>query len=196
MTIPQIAFFHRLENSMKKIFVNEPIALLSVTQTRDEGSRSTPGLRRGKLSMFVLTFLDFWLICVNFKEARSRLYRSRCLQVNTRFKPLDEIYKIYTLLDRSEFKNSTKRRRTFSHSCSFSFKLSLIFCNCFPNCTQFWWKISWRSAIFTQDIKIIKILLKSPEISKIVFLIFRISKWFSTSHTKVRKKLDIRKNLF
>merc|ERR1712224_854754 len=34
---------------MKKIFVNEPIALLSVTQTRDEGSRSTPGLRRGKL---------------------------------------------------------------------------------------------------------------------------------------------------
>ena len=49
-------------------------------------------------------------------EARSRLYRSRILQVNTRLKALDEIHKIYqdlmfeiyTLLHRSEFKNSAK----------------------------------------------------------------------------------------
>ena len=154
MTIPQIAFFHRLENSMKKIFVNEPIALLSVTQTRDEGSRSTPGLRRGKLSMFVLTFLDFWLICVNFKEARSRLYRSRCLQVNTRFKPLDEMYEIYELLHRSAFKNSDKFRQTFSHFYRFIFEISLMFSNFRPNLTNFDEKFCGISANLLEKIKI------------------------------------------
>ena len=35
-------------------------------------------------------------------RARSRLYRRRFLQVNTRWKALDEIYKIYMLLHRSD----------------------------------------------------------------------------------------------
>ena len=35
-------------------------------------------------------------------EARSRLYRRRFLQVNTRWKALDEIYKMYILLHRSD----------------------------------------------------------------------------------------------
>ena len=34
--------------------------------------------------------------------ARSRLYRSQILQVNIRWKALDEIYKIYMLLHRSD----------------------------------------------------------------------------------------------
>ena len=34
--------------------------------------------------------------------ARSRLYRSRLLQVNTRLRALDELYKIYVLLHRSD----------------------------------------------------------------------------------------------
>ena len=35
-------------------------------------------------------------ILSKLREARSRLYRRQILQVNTRLKALDEIYKIYT----------------------------------------------------------------------------------------------------
>ena len=41
-------------------------------------------------------YSNFWLFFGNLREARSRLYRRRILQVNTRLKALDEIYKIYT----------------------------------------------------------------------------------------------------
>ena len=44
--------------------------------------------------------------------------------VNTRLKALDEIYKIYTLLNRSAFKISAKFRQTFSHFHSFISKMS------------------------------------------------------------------------
>ena len=43
-------------------------------------------------------------------EARSRLYRRRFLQLSTRWKALDEIYKIYILLHRSDLKISAKNR--------------------------------------------------------------------------------------
>ena len=45
--------------------------------------------------------------------ARSRLYRSRFLQVNIRWKALDEIYKIYMLLHRSDLNISEIFRQTF-----------------------------------------------------------------------------------
>ena len=38
------------------------------------------------------------------REARSRLYRRQILQVNIRWKALDEIYKMYILLHRSDLK--------------------------------------------------------------------------------------------
>ena len=41
-----------------------------------------------------------------FREARSRLYRRRFLQPNTRWKALDEIYKMYILFHRSDLKIS------------------------------------------------------------------------------------------
>ena len=47
--------------------------------------------------------------------ARSRLYRSRFLQVNFRWKALDEIYKIYMLLHRSDLNISAKLCQTSSH---------------------------------------------------------------------------------
>ena len=47
------------------------------------------------------------------RVARSRLYRRRFLQVNTRWKALDEIYKIYILLHRSDLKISAKNRQHF-----------------------------------------------------------------------------------
>ena len=45
--------------------------------------------------------------------ARSRLYRSRFLQENIRWKALDEIYKIYMLLHRSDLNISANFRHEF-----------------------------------------------------------------------------------
>ena len=47
--------------------------------------------------------------------ARSRLYRSRILQVSIRWKALDEIYKMYMLLHRSDLNISENFRQFFSH---------------------------------------------------------------------------------
>ena len=48
-------------------------------------------------------------------RARSRLCRRQILQVTIRWKALDEIYKIYMLLHRSDLNISEKNRQTFSH---------------------------------------------------------------------------------
>ena len=48
-------------------------------------------------------------------RARSLLYRRQILQENIRWKALDEIYKIYMLLHRSDLNISEKIRQTFSH---------------------------------------------------------------------------------
>ena len=48
-------------------------------------------------------------ITFTFWEARSRLNRSRILQVDTRVKAFDEIYKIYRLLHRSDLKILVKK---------------------------------------------------------------------------------------
>ena len=46
-------------------------------------------------------------------RARSLLYRRQILQQNIRWKALDEIYKIYMLLHRSDLNISENFRRTF-----------------------------------------------------------------------------------
>ena len=96
-----------------------------------------------KSSLDVSNFLsNFWRTFGKLWEARSRLYRNESLQVNTRWKALDEIYKIYKLfliyklLHRSAFKNSAKFRQTFSHFYNFVFEISLIFRNFCPNLTN------------------------------------------------------------
>ena len=48
-------------------------------------------------------------------RARSRLYRRQILQENIIWKALDEIYKIYMLLHRSDVNISEKFRQTFVH---------------------------------------------------------------------------------
>ena len=48
-------------------------------------------------------------------RARSLLYRRQILQENIRWKALDEIYKIYMLLHRSDLNISEIFRQTFSH---------------------------------------------------------------------------------
>ena len=52
---------------------------------------------------------------IKLYKARSLLYRRQFLQENIRWKALDEIYKIYKLLHRSNLNISKKNRQTFSH---------------------------------------------------------------------------------
>ena len=48
-------------------------------------------------------------------QARSLLYRRQILQENIRWKALDEIYKIYMLLHRSDLNISENFRQKFPH---------------------------------------------------------------------------------
>ena len=50
---------------------------------------------------------------IKLYEARSLLYRRQILQVNIRWKALDEIYKMDILLHRSDLKISAKNRQHF-----------------------------------------------------------------------------------
>ena len=52
---------------------------------------------------------------IKLYKARSLLYRRQILQENIRWKALDEIYKIYMLLHRSDLNISDKFRQTFPH---------------------------------------------------------------------------------
>ena len=54
-------------------------------------------------------------------RARSLLYRRQILQVNIRWKALDEIYKIYMLLHRSDLNISENFRQKFSQFFFFFF---------------------------------------------------------------------------
>ena len=55
---------------------------------------------------------------------RSPLYRRQILQENIRWKALDEIYKIYMLLHRSDLNISENFRQTSSHFSAFFAKIS------------------------------------------------------------------------
>ena len=52
---------------------------------------------------------------IKLYKARSVLYRRQILQENIRWKALDEIYKIYMLLHRSDLNISEIFRQKFSH---------------------------------------------------------------------------------
>ena len=72
-----------------------------------------------------------WLVrnISKFRKARSRLYRSKILQVATRWKALGEIYKIYMLLHRSDLNISENFRQFFSHFLAKICKISRKFSN-------------------------------------------------------------------
>ena len=56
---------------------------------------------------------------IKLYEARSLLDRRQILQENIHWKALDEIYKIYMLLHRSDLNISEKFHQTFSHFSAF-----------------------------------------------------------------------------
>ena len=61
--------------------------------------------------LLVRSGLNNLFIFSKLREARSRLYRRQIVQLNIRWKALDEIYKIYILLHRSDLKSSAKKSR-------------------------------------------------------------------------------------
>ena len=78
-----------------------PEELLYVYLLRSQGvgpaAPATAPSAGSRAPMFLLTFFsNFWIIFGKLLEARSRLYRSQILQLNTRLKARDAIYKIYT----------------------------------------------------------------------------------------------------
>ena len=85
----------------------------------------------------------------NLYRARSLLYRRQILQLNIRWKALDEIYKIYMRLHRSDLNISAKLCQTKMSFRINSSKISLIlieFCpdnGSFVAFSEFW--LSWFS---------------------------------------------------
>ena len=79
------------------------------------GARPTARPRGSYLSWKVRyrTFPGFFSQMSKLYSARSLLYRRQILQVNRRWKALDEIYKIYMLLQRSDLNISANFRQMF-----------------------------------------------------------------------------------
>ena len=99
------------------------------------------------------TLLRFSSQMIKLYRARSLLYRRQILKGNIRWKALDEIYKIYMLLHRSDLNISEKNRQTFSH---FSAKV----CKIYSFSKKFHWillRIRWNfigiSQIFSKMLK-------------------------------------------
>ena len=68
-----------------------------------------------------------WLVLEYLPRSRSLLYRRQILQENIRWKALDEIYKIYMLLHRSDLNISENFRQTFSHFLARFCKIHFFF---------------------------------------------------------------------
>ena len=150
-------------------------------------SRSAASCARPRAYVFSNLYSNFWRIFGKLWEAHSRLYRNESLQVKTRWKAVDEIYKIYKLLHRSAFKNSTKFRQTFSHFCTDLQIYSQIFHWMFVTVVQ----NSPILMIFSRKFQCQQFLRKrskSPRFS--IFLRFRTKKccifrkWFLNSFKK------------
>jgi len=82
----------------------------------------------------IFSYRYFPSVSVKLQNARSRLYRSQSLQVNTRWKALAEIYKIYMLLHRTDLNISAKLRRFF---CVFNIRNAKKL-DFFPISSWFW----------------------------------------------------------
>ena len=71
--------------------------------------------RAAQAYVFSTFYSNVLLIFGKLSEARSRLYQRQILQVTIRLKALDEIYKIYTLLHRSDVNISADFVKLFLH---------------------------------------------------------------------------------
>ena len=88
----RVAMFPHLGRELASVVVNFLQYFLIYCKLHNLDPRRSQ-LRSGLNHLFIFSIL---------REARSRLYRRQILQVNIRWKALDEIYKIYMLLHRSD----------------------------------------------------------------------------------------------
>ena len=88
-------------------------------------------------------------------EARSRLYRSQILQVNTHFAAFFEIYKIDILLHRSKLNFFVKNRQQF---CEIEYWIEPLFNQFFhQNCyfsAKFWWNFVGISRMCSKIVEV------------------------------------------
>ena len=109
--------------------------------------------------------IEYWIESApKLWEARSRLYRSRFLQSNTRWKALAEIYKICIPLHRSDRKISAKNRPTF---CEIEYWIFNIFALVQFDFAIFLWNFDEILSEFRDKsqkiMKIIEMLMKNAE---------------------------------
>ena len=90
-------------------------------------------------------------------RARSLLYRRQILQENIRWKALDEIYKIYMLLHRSDLNISENFRQTFSHFSAKFCKKSSFFKLFSVISAQIWMKFCRIFADILENVEIFRI---------------------------------------
>ena len=108
-----------------------------------------PSFKGVYLSWKVRYRTSLWFVSQMIKlyGARSRLYRRQILQVNIRWKALDEIYKIYMLLHRSDLNISENFRQTFSHFSAKILQKIVIFEFFSLILLKFWWNFVGISPI-------------------------------------------------
>ena len=119
---------------------NSPAGPLAGDRHRGGGKRGRRERRqRLRLSWKVRyrTFLWFFSQMIKLYRARSLLYRRQILQENIRWKALDEIYKIYMLLHRSDLNISENFRQFFSHFMAKICKNSLFWILFIDFCSDF-----------------------------------------------------------
>ena len=128
-------------------------------------------------------YSNVWLIFGVLWEARSRLYRRRFLQVNSRWKALDEIYKIYMLFHRSDPQNySTILSELLKkyRNIPMLMRHCRIFAVCFGKCRnimqcavdiwkfentwkfQIWWNLEIWNHIRNLEFDLLQIWIASP----------------------------------
>ena len=97
------------------------VAKIGLVAAENEQPRSNKRLWWTRSDASALSKLNSWrlLKLIKIKSARSRLYRSRILQVNTRWKALAEIYTMHSFAPLSNLKIFVKNR--WIVCCFFSF---------------------------------------------------------------------------
>ena len=100
--------------------------------------------------------------------------KGRILQENTRWKALDEIYKIYMLLHRSDLNISEKIRQTFSHvSANWKFCKTYSFSKHFHwMLLRVWWIFIGISEIFSRMLKNLCLSIESHKLTYVSYFAF------------------------
>ena len=100
------------------------------------------------------TLFGFFSHMIKLYRARSLLFRRQILQENIRWKALEEIYKIYMLLHRSDLNISENVRQTFSHFSANVCRSNLWFSKiCHWILLRIWWNFVGISQRFSKMLK-------------------------------------------